>query len=230
MLNVPESIDGHLLAPDRNLRALLIKWLVALLIPVVVFTFLWSGEALENNVLLAIFSPQNSIFSDVSSVVQAGIFCAVFYATVIALVGYLLAADDGRRGRYGTIELWADMIAYTVAPILLISWTNDLVIGLALSVIVISIYLFVRKRIRNVLHYSPPAPLTDIQVFNEEQRAFLIRKARIGSLWFAAIFAIISLIADIIFLLLGSLSTILLIWAAIRTLVLPIAGYFLGWL
>ncbi len=230
MLNVPESIDGGLLAPDRSLRALLVKWLVALLIPVVVFTFLWSGEALENNVLLAIFSPQNSILSDVPSVVQAGIFCAVFYATVIALVGYLVAADDGRRGRYGTIELWADMIAYTVAPILLISWTNDLVIGLALSVIVISIYLFVRKRVRDVLHYSPPAPLTDIQVFDEEQRGFLIRKARIGSLWFAAIFAIISLIADIIFLLLGSLSTILLIWAAIRTLVLPIAGYFLGWL
>ena len=55
MVNVPESIDSGLLAPDRHLRALLIKWLVALLIPVAVFTFLWSGEALENNVLLGIF-------------------------------------------------------------------------------------------------------------------------------------------------------------------------------
>src|SRR5260370_20628328 len=230
MLNVPESIDGGLAAPDRNLRALLVKWLVALLIPVVVFTLLWSGEALENNVLLAIFSPQDSIFSGVSTVVQAGIFCAVFYATVIALVGYLVAADDGRRGRYGTIELWADMIAYTVAPILLISWTNDLVIGLALSVVVIALYLFVRRRVLDVLHYSPPAPLTDIQVFNEQQRAFLIRRARIGGFWFATIFAVISLITDIVFLLLGSLSTILLIWVVVRTLILPIAGYFLGWL
>ena len=98
-----------------------------------------------------------------SAVIQSGIFCIVFYAVAIALVGYLVAADDGRRGRYGTIELWADMIAYTVIPILLISWTNDLVIGLALSVVVIAIYLFLRKRIRDVLHYLPPSPLTNIQ-------------------------------------------------------------------
>src|SRR5437588_13085010 len=103
MLNVPESIDSGLLAPDRHLRALLIKWLVALLIPVAVFTFAWSGEALENNVVLGIFSPGDSLFSNVSAVVQGGIFYAIFYATVIALLGYLVAADDGRRGRYGTI-------------------------------------------------------------------------------------------------------------------------------
>jgi len=231
MLNVPESINSGLLAPDRHLRALLIKWLVALLIPVAVFTFLWSGEALENNVLLGIFSPQQSLFSgNVSAVVQGGIFCAVFYAALIALVGYLVAADDGRRGRYGTIELWADMIAYTVVPILLISWTNDLVIGLALSVVVIAVYLFLRRRVRDVLHYLPPSPLTNIQVIDEEQRAFLTRKARIGSFWFATIFAVISLVVDVIFFLLGSLSTMLLIWVVIRMLILPLAGYLLGWL
>src|SRR5437016_4456652 len=137
MLKVPESRDSGLLTTDRHLRGLLVKWLVALLIPVVVFTFLWSGEAIENNVLLGIFSPKDSLFGDVFSVVQGAIFCTVFYAAVIALVGYLVAADDSRRGRYGTIELWADMVAYTVVPILLISWTNNLVIGLALSVVVI---------------------------------------------------------------------------------------------
>src|SRR5947208_5642642 len=114
MLNVPESIDSGLLVPNRHLHGVLIKWLVALLIPVVVFTFLWSGESIENNVLLGIFSPNDSLFSNILSVVQGAIFCTVFYAAVIALVGYLVAADDGRRGHYGTIELWADMIAYTV--------------------------------------------------------------------------------------------------------------------
>jgi ABC-type branched-subunit amino acid transport system permease subunit len=230
MLNVPESIDSGLLAPNRQIRVLLIKWVIALLIPVAVFTFGWSGEAIENNVLLGIFSPNSSIFSDVPSIVQGGIFCAVFYASVIALVGYLVAADDGRRGRYGIIELWADMIAYTVIPILLISWTNDLLIGLALAVVIIAIYLFLRRAVRNILHYSPPSPLTGIQVIDEEQRTFLISKARIGSFWFATIFAIISLITDIIFFVLGSLPTALLIWAAVRTLILPIVGYFLGWL
>lgn len=222
---MPESIDKNL-----QLHTVVIKWLVALLIPVAVFTFAWSGEAVENNVLLGIFSPNSSLFSDVPSVIQGGLFCIIFYATVIALVGYLVAADNGRCGRYGTIELWADMIAYTVVPILLISWTNDLVIGLALAVVIIAIYLFLRRVVRNLLHYSPPSPLTDIQVIDGEQRTLLIRKAKIGSFWFATIFAIISLIADGIFFLLGSLPMLLLICAAVRTLILPLVGYFLGWL
>ena len=227
---MPESIDKGLLAPNRHLRAVLIKWLVALLIPVAVFTFVWSGEAIENNVLLGILAPGSSIFNDVPSVIQGGIFYVVFYATVIALMGYLVAADDGRRGRYGTIELWADMVAYTVIPILLISWTNDLLIGLAIAVVIIAIYLSLRNIVRNLLHYVPPAPLADIQVVGEDQCAFLIRKARIGGFWFATVFALISLIADGIFFLLGSLPMILLTWVAVRTLVFPLMGYVLGWL
>ncbi len=227
---MPESIDKGLLAPNRHLRAVLIKWLVALLIPVAVFTFVWSGEAIENNVLLGILAPSGSIFNDVSSVIQGGIFYVVFYATVIALMGYLVAADDGRRGRYGTIELWADMVAYTVIPILLISWTNDLLIGLAIAVVIIAIYLSLRNIVRNILHYIPPAPLADIQVVDEDQCAFLIRKARIGGFWFATVFALISLIADGIFFLLGSLPMILLTWVAVRTLVFPLMGYVFGWL
>ena len=227
---MPKSIKSGLLVPDRHLRILLIKWLVALLIPVSVFTFFWSGEAIENNVLLGIFSPKNSIFSDVSAITQGGIFCVIFYATLLALVGYLVAADDGRCGHYGRIELWADIIAYTVVPILLISWTNNLIIGLALSVIVIAIYLFLRRRVRDLVHYSPPPPLNNIQVFDEEQRMLLIMQARIGGFWFATIFAIISLVVNLIFFLLGSLVITLLIWIILRTLILPIAGYFLGWL
>lgn len=61
MLYVPESIGSDLLAPDRQLRAVLFKWLVALLIPIAVFTFVWSGEAIENNVLLGIFSPSTTV-------------------------------------------------------------------------------------------------------------------------------------------------------------------------
>jgi ABC-type branched-subunit amino acid transport system permease subunit len=230
MFYVPELIDSGLLAPDRHLRVTLIKWLIALLIPIAVFTFVWSGEAIENNVLLGIFSPGTSLFNDVPSVIQGGIFCIVFYATVIALVGYLVAADDGRRGRYGTIELWADMVAYTVIPILLISWTNDLLIGLALAVVLIAIYLFLRRVVRSLLHYSPPLPLADIQGVSDSQRAFFIKKAKIGSFWFATTFAIVWLIVDSIFFLLGSLSITLLICAVVRTLILPLMGYFLGWL
>jgi ABC-type branched-subunit amino acid transport system permease subunit len=227
---VPKSIESGLFAPDRHLRTLLIKWLVALLIPMSVFTFLWSGEAIENNVLLGFFSPKDSIFSDISAAVQGGIFCIIFYATLLALVGYLVAADDGRCGRYGIIELWADIIAYTVLPILLISWTNNLIIGLALSAVAIAVYLFLRRRVRDLVHYSPPPPLSNIQVFDEEQRTLLTMQARIGGFWFATIFAVISLVVNLIFFLLGSLPTVLLIWVILRTLLLPIAGYLLGWL
>lgn len=227
---MPKPINSGLFTPDHHLRTLLTKWVVALLIPMVVFTFLWSGEAIENNVLLGIFSPKDSLFSDMFAVVQSSVFCIIFYAVLLALVGYLVAADDGRCGRYGILELWTDIIAYTVIPMLLISWTNNLIIGLALAAVVIAFYLFLRKHIRNLVHYSPPPPLSNIQVFDEEQRAYLIMKARIGGFWFAAIFAMISLVINIMFFLLGSLATTLLVCIILKTLILPIAGYFLGWL
>jgi ABC-type branched-subunit amino acid transport system permease subunit len=49
-----------------------------------------------------------------------------------------------------------------------------------------------------------------------------------GSFWFSAALAVVWLIADVIFFFSGQLPTVLLIWAAIRTVVLLISGYFLG--
>src|SRR5258708_38869214 len=85
-----------MLLPARDSRALLIRWIVGLLVPVMVFTFVWCGEAIINNVLLGLVNPgstrlQGPVF------IEAAIFIVVFYATVIALTGYLVEADCGLR-------------------------------------------------------------------------------------------------------------------------------------
>ncbi len=53
------SLNVGVLSPARDTRALLVKWLVALLVPIAVFTFVWSGEAIINNALLGIFGSAN---------------------------------------------------------------------------------------------------------------------------------------------------------------------------
>ncbi len=45
---------ANTLVPARDTRALLIKWIVGLLVPLAVFTFIWSGEAIINQSLLTI--------------------------------------------------------------------------------------------------------------------------------------------------------------------------------
>ena len=39
---------ANTIIPARDTRALLIKWIVGLLVPLAVFTFIWSGEAIIN--------------------------------------------------------------------------------------------------------------------------------------------------------------------------------------
>src|ERR1700676_4137030 len=90
------------LLPDRNTRLLLIKWIVPLFVPVAVFSFVWSGEAIINAVI-APGSAAGDVPTDAPSLTQAAIFIAIFYAATITLVGYLVAADSGRR-RMG--EIW----------------------------------------------------------------------------------------------------------------------------
>ena len=91
------SISSRMLLPARDTRMLLIKWVVALLVPVTVFT-LWSGESIINAVI-APGSVGLNVPTDPVSRVQAAIFVTVFYAAVISLAGYLVAADSGRRSR-----------------------------------------------------------------------------------------------------------------------------------
>lgn len=217
---------ARMLLPDRDLRWLLIKWIVALVVPLAVFTFVWSGEEIVNNVLLGIFSPQSTQFTT-STVIQAGIFILLFYAAVMALTGYLVAADTGHRG---IVELWIDILIFVMVPLLLVIVTNNLLIGLALCAIIWPLYFLLRGYVRKLRHYVPPVPLESLQMIDAEKQALLMSKATIGGFWFGMTFSIISLIADIIFYISdpNSFPLVLLAWVVVRTLLLPVAGYFLG--
>jgi len=200
----------------------LIKWIVALLVPVVVFT-LWSGESIIN----AVISPGTaggSVPTDPVSLIEAAIFTIVFYIAVLTLAGYLVAADSGRRGMVG---LWIDVLIFALVPLILVIFFG-LIIGIALCAVIWPAYFYGRGLVRKARHYTPPAPLESLKVMNDEQRVALMRRATAGGFWFGVAFAVISLIVDLVYFFTGSLPTILLIWAIIRTLILPVAGYFLG--
>ena len=212
-----------MLVPARDTRALLIKWIVGLLVPVVVFTFMWSGEAIINNALLGLFGA-GGVATGISLLIQLAIFIVIFYATVITLAGYLIAADSGQRGM---IELWIDIAVFVLVPLFLVIG-QGLIIGLALSVIVWLVYFFVRRSVRQMRHYTPPSPLQNLRTLEAEQRADLMSRAIMGGFWFSVVLAVVWLVVDVIFYVSGQLPTTLLIWVAIRTIILPIAGYFLG--
>src|SRR3989440_703444 len=216
------SISSRMLLPARDTRKLLIKWVVALLVPVTVFT-LWSGESIINAVI-APGSVGLNVPTDPVSRIQAAIFVTVFYAAVITLAGYLVAADSGRRSM---IELWTDIFIFTVVPLILVIYFG-LIIGIALCAVVWPIYFYVRGLLRKARHYVPPPPLESLEVINAEQRSVLMSRATAGGFWFGVAFALVSLITDLVFFFTGSLPPLLLIWALIRTLILPVAGYFLG--
>ncbi len=216
-------MSNRMLLPARDTRTLLVKWIVALLVPVAVFTFLWSGEEIIN----AVISPWTAganLPTDPASLIQSAIFIALFYIVVIMLTGYLVAADSGRRGMLG---LWLDVLIFALIPLFLVM-NIGLVIGLAVCAVIWVVYFFVRNLVRKALHYTPPLPLPNLGLLDAEQRAILMGRAIAGSFWFATAFAVIWLIADLVYFFAGSLPTLLLIWAVIRTLLLPVAGYFLG--
>ena len=216
------SISSRKLLPARDTRLLLIKWVVALLAPVTLFT-LWSGESIINAVI-APGSVGLNVPTDPVSRIQAAIFVTVFYAAVISLAGYLVAADSGRRS---IIELWTDIFIFTVVPLILVIFFG-LILGLALCAVVWPIYFYVRGLLRKARHYVPPPPLGSLDVINAEQRSVLMSRATAGGFWFGVAFALVSLITDLVYFFTGSLPPLLLIWALIRTLILPVAGYFLG--
>lgn len=214
------------LTPDRTLRHLLLKWIVALLVPVVLFNFVWNGEMMINDMWLAtLTNPRRATYLDPSVRVQAAFFLLVFYTAVIALTGYLVAVDSGRRG---ILELWSDICVYIVIPILLIVLTQHLLIGLGLSIAFIPLYFFVRTRVRKLFHYTTPVPVVDIPSFDAEQGQVLYHRARTGSIWFATLLSLIWLVFDLIFYFSGDLADILLAWVGARTVLLPLLGYALG--
>ena len=89
----------------------------------------------------------------------------IFYATVIALAGYLVAADSGLRGMY---ELWIDIAVFVLVPLFLVQ-SMGLIIGLALCAVIWPLYFFARRRLYRALNYTPPTPLLNLKVLDAEQ-------------------------------------------------------------
>ncbi len=223
---VPVNTSNRLFLPARDTRMLLIKWVIALLVPVIVFNFVWQGDALINNVILGFINPGSSQVTN-GQLVEAVVFIFIFYLTLLALSGYLMAADSGRRGM---VEIWVDILIFTVVPILLISATSNLIIGLALCGIIWPIYFILRNRIPFLSFLNPkslPAP-ESLRLVDSEQRAVMIGRSRAGGFWFGSSLAIVWLVVDLIFYFSGSLPIELLLVTAIRTVLFPVGGYFLG--
>jgi hypothetical protein len=219
-----------MLVPGRDLLPLLMKWVVGLLVPVVVFT-LWAGESIINAVI-APGAVTANVPTDPPSLIQAAVFTIVFYAAMIALAGYLVAADSGRRG---LAELWIDILIFALIPLVLViiltdvfTFSYSLIIGLALCALIWPVYLYVCGLIRKARNSVSTTPLKSLTVVNDEPRVTLMERAIAGSFWFSTAFAIVSLIVDLIFYFTDSLPALLLIWVFVRTLLLPVAGYFLG--
>src|SRR5579884_287693 len=162
------------LAPSRDTRALLVKWLVALLVPIAVFTFAWSGEAIVNNALLSFLAPTLTTYN-VGTSLQAGLFILLFYCTVIGLAGYLVAADSGRRGLF---ELWLNVLIFVVLPLLFIISVSNLIIGLTASVIVWGLYFLVRRLVLKIRPAAAPAPVEALKILYADQQATLMSRAR----------------------------------------------------
>src|SRR5260370_11252542 len=191
-----------MLLPARDPRALLIKWVVGLLVPVIVFTFVWTGEQILNNVLLGLTGAGSTPY-DTPTLIQAAIFIVVFYASMMALAGYLAAADSGDRGM---IELLIDLAIFTLVPMLL-ALSLGLVIGLALCAVIWPLYFIVRRRVRKALHYTPPTPLKALKVLDAEQRAVLLGRAAARGFLFGAMLGLVWLIVDLIYYISGALPT-----------------------
>lgn len=205
---------------------LLVKWVVALLVPLAVFNWVWQGDALINNVFLGFINPGSASVTN-GQLVEAVVFIFIFYLTLLVLAGYLVAADSGRGG---IIEVWIAILIFTVVPILLITVTDNLIIGVALCGIVWPIYFILRRRVKYLSNLtSQPLPSRNGPPLSEsEQRAVMVARGRAGGFWFATSLAVVWLIVDLIFFVSGQLPPELLSITAARTILLPIAGYFLG--
>lgn len=217
------QISSRILRLPGDTRQLLVKWGVALLVPIVMFTFAWSGETIVNQVILGLLSPASSNY-DTPSLIQAAIFILVLYATVLALSGYLVAADSGRRK---TLSLWLDILVFVIVPLFLVI-TNGLILGMAFAAIIWVLFFVVRNRVFHAKPSAAPTSVESLMLSDVEQKSLLMSRAIAAGFWFATVFAVISLVVDLIFFFTGQLPPVLLIWVVVRTLLLPVAGYFLG--
>ena len=213
---------------DRDTRPFLFKWGVALLVPVLVYTFIWQGDSVINGAFLGLLYPNNAVYAvePVDRLVQSLVFSVLFYLVVLALGGYLVATDSGRRKPF---EVWLDVVLFAVVPIVFIDLTTNLVIGIALTAVVWGVFFLVRNILRKrfklllpiVPHEKEPS-----RISREELR----RRAVAGSVWFGLVLAVIWVVVDVIFYVSGSFPSILLlaVLTPVRTVVLIGGSYFMG--
>lgn len=133
---------------DRDTRPFLFKWGIALLVPVLVYTFLWQGDSVINGAFLGLLYPTNPTYAVMPAdrMVQALVFSALFYLVVVALGGYLVAVDSGRRK---ALDVWWDVLLFAIVPIIVIAQTNNLVIGIALAAVVWGVFFLIRNVLRS---------------------------------------------------------------------------------
>src|SRR6266571_9076538 len=110
-------MNPRMLLRETDTRTLLLKWIVALLVPVLVFTLVWSGEEIINKSVLGLFFGKNTLDYDTFTLVLAPLFVILFFVLAILLAGYMVAADSGRRG---IVEVWSDVTVYVTVPILMV--------------------------------------------------------------------------------------------------------------
>src|SRR5262249_15348051 len=72
------------------------------------------------------------------------------------------------------------------------------------------------------------APLSEVRVIDAQQRQQLLNHARSGGFWFATVLAIVWLVTDIVYVVTGPYPTALYVWIGLRSILLPVLGYFLG--
>ncbi len=218
-----------LLPSTRSTRLLVLKWVIALLFPLLVFTFAWSGEAAINQILVGFFIPKSALGpTDLPTLLGGSIFLVVFYVALTTLVGYAVAADSGKQNPF---MLWISMLVFAAAPVYLISLTSDFFVGLSLSVLIWVPYFVIFSLWRRFHPAQITAAPVLLTALSSEQQADLVRRGTAGGFWFGTAFAVISLIVDLLFYFTNSYGTVgsfILIWIALRTILLPIAGYLLG--
>lgn len=225
------AINAPSLFPTGNTRTLLTKWIIALIIPMLVFTF-WAGEAIINTVVSPATAP-TSVPTDPWALVQSAIFAAIVYLAVIALAGYLVATDSGRGKFWMT---WLDVAIFALIPLLLViivaeqlAGENALILGMALSVIVWGIYFLVKNLIqRRRLGKSNQTIDKVASVPANIPPSVLLQRAVLGAFWFAVVLDVIWLFIDLIYFFVGQLAFPILIWVVVRTILLPILGYAMG--
>jgi ABC-type branched-subunit amino acid transport system permease subunit len=217
-------MSARMLVPARDTRMLLIKWIVALIVPVAVITFVWSGEQFINAVL-APGTVSRNLPTDPGTLIQIAVFIAIFYIVVMTLAGYLVAADSGRSGM---LKLWVDVAVFAVIPLLLVI-AAGLIFGLAFCVVLVwPLYFFLRRRVRKALTFPPPLRLNYLTSFTAEKinkwfRLFVVNGFRAGV---AA--AVAWLLYNFLLLVGGQLTGQRLLLGVGVLIGLPIAGALLG--